>query len=76
MNKEVEQQQKFIEAFSKLAEGASQKFKEKWNNEVSFINPSHEKITPAFNSGTIHLLSTEERKKFEIIRHKYFLKTL
>lgn len=76
MNKETEQQQKFIEQFSKLAEGASQKFKEKWDHEISFINPSHEKLTPSFNSGVLHLLSIEERKKFEILRNKYFAKSL
>ncbi len=76
MNTEINQQQKFIEQFSKLAEGASQKFKDKWDQDVIFINPTHERMTPSLNSGALHLLSTEERKKFEILRNKYFAKDL
>ncbi|MDQ2862544.1 MAG: hypothetical protein M3R50_02640 [Bacteroidota bacterium] len=76
MDKETEQQQRFIDQFLQLAEGASKKFKDKWDHNISFVNPSHEKIIPSFNDGAIHLLSTEERKKFELIRHKYFSKTL
>ncbi len=76
MNIEIDQQQKFAEQFSKLAEGASQKFKDKWDNDISFINPTHEKMIPAFNTGAIHLLSVELRKKFEILREKYFAKSL
>lgn len=76
MNKEIDQQQKFIEQFSKLAEGASQKFKDKWDKDISFINPTHERMTPTLNSGALHLLSTEERKKFETLRNRYFAKDL
>jgi hypothetical protein len=76
MNKEIDQQQKFIEQFSKLVADASQKFKDKWDNEITFINPSHEKIIPSFNSGALHLLSVEEKKKFQILREKYFAKSL
>ena len=76
MNAETEQQQKFREQFSRLAEEASQKFKDKWDNEIVFINPTHEKIIPSFNPGAIHLLSTELQKKFQILRNKYFAKEL
>ena len=76
MNKEIDQQQKFAEQFSKLVEDASQKFKDKWDKEITFINPSHERIIPSFNSGALHLLSVEQRKKFEILREKYFAKSL
>lgn len=76
MNKEIDQQQKFAEQFSKLVEDASQKFKDKWDKEVTFINPSHEKIIPCFNPGAIHLLSVEQKKKFQTLREKYFAKSL
>jgi hypothetical protein len=76
MNKETEQQQKFVDQFSRLAEEASQKFKDKWDKEITFINPSHGKIIPSFNPGALHLLSVEEKKKFQILREKYFAKTL
>lgn len=76
MNIEIDQQQKFTEQFSKLTEDASQKFKDKWDNTVSFINPTHTKMIPAFNTGAIHLLSVEMRKKFEDLRGKYFNKSL
>ncbi|MGH2563901.1 MAG: hypothetical protein ACRDE8_17845 [Ginsengibacter sp.] len=76
MNKEIDQQQKFAEQFSKLVEDASQKFKDKWDKEITFINPSHEKIIPSFNPGAIHLLSVEQKKKFQILREKYFAKSL
>ncbi len=76
MNIEIDQQQKFQEHFAKLAEGASQKFKDKWDKEITFTNPTREKMTPTLNSGALHLLSTELRKKFEILRHKYFEKKL
>ena len=76
MNIEIDQQQKFTEQFSKLAEDASQKFKDKWDSTVSFINPTHTKMIPTFNTGAIHLLSVEMRKKFEDLRGKYFNKSL
>lgn len=76
MNLEIDQQQKFSEQFSKLAEGASQRFKDKWDHEVNFVNPTHNKLIPSFNSGVIDLLSVELRKKYEILREKYFHKEL
>jgi hypothetical protein len=76
MNKEIEQQQKFTEQFFKLAEESSQKFKDKWDKEITFINPSHAKILPCFNSGALHLLSVEQKKKFQILRERYFAKSL
>ena len=76
MNKEIEQQQKFTEQFFKLAEEASQKFKDKWDKEITFINPSHAQILPCFNPGALHLLSVEQKKKFQILRERYFAKSL
>ena len=76
MNLEREQQQKFAEQFSKLVEDASDKFKEKWDQQIKFVNPSHKKIVPSFNDGVMHLLSVELRKKFEVLRDKYFSKSL
>ena len=76
MNKEIEQQQKFTEQFFKLAEEASQKFKDKWDKEITFINPSHAQILPCFNLGALHLLSVEQKKKFQILRERYFAKSL
>jgi len=76
MNIELDQQQKFTEQFAKLAEVASQKFKERWNKEIYFINPTHNKMIPSFGSGVIDLLSVDLRNKFEILRGKYFSKSL
>ena len=76
MTKERAQQQKFTEQFFRLAEEASQKFKDKWDKEITFINPTHTKILPCFNSGALHLLSVEQMKKFQILREKYFAKSL
>ena len=76
MNNEISQQQKFEEQFYKLAAQASQKFKDKWDNEVNFINPSHDKMIPSFNPGALHLLSVELREEYEILRKKYFEKSL
>ena len=76
MNIEIDQQQKFTEEFEKLAEDASQKFKDKWNNEIRFVDPTHRKLVPAFNPGVLDLLSVELRKKYELLREKYFHKAL
>ncbi len=76
MNIEIDQQQKFEEQFAKLAEGASQRFKDKWDKQITFTNPSREKMIPTLNPGALHLLSVELRKKFEILRNKYFEKSL
>ena len=76
MNIEIDQQQKFAEKFSKLAEDASQRFKDKWDQDVRFINPTHNKMIPAFNAGAIDLLSVELRKKYELLREEYFHKAL
>ena len=76
MNLEIDQQQKFTEEFSKLAADASQRFKDKWDNEVKFINPTRSKLIPSFNPGAIDLLSVELRRKFEELRSKYFGKSL
>ena len=76
MNIELDQQRKFIEQFSKLAEDASQKFKDKWDFEVNFINPTRIKMIPSFNGNVIELLSADLRNKFETLRNKYFSKSL
>lgn len=76
MNIEIDQQQKFEEQFAKLVEGASQKFKDKWDQQIIFTNPTREKLTPTLNPGALHLLSVELRKKFEVLRNKYLEKSL
>ena len=76
MNIEIDQQQKFTEQFSKLAANASQKFKDKWDGTIRFINPTRTKFIPSFNGNTIDLLSVELRNKFEILRNKYYAKSL
>ncbi len=76
MNNEISQQQKFEEQFYKLAEQASPKFKDKWDKQINFINPSHDKMIPSFNPGALHLLSVELREEYEILRKKYFEKSL
>lgn len=76
MNIEIDQQQKFTEEFSKLAEDASQKFKDKWDHDVKFTNPTRTKLIPSFNPGAIDLLSVELRRKFEELRSRYFGKSL
>ena len=76
MNKEIEQQQKFEEQFAGLVENASQRFKDKWDRQVNFINPTRDKWIPSFNIGALHLLSTDLRTKYEILRKKYFEKSL
>ncbi len=76
MNVEIDQQQKFTELFSKMVADASQRFKDKWDKEVIFTNPTHEKIVPSLNAGALHLLSSDLREKYEILRKKYFEKSL
>ncbi len=76
MNIEIDQQQKFEEQFSKLAEDASQSLQDKWDKKVTFINPTRDKWIPSFNTGALHLLSVELRKKYEILRKQYFEKSL
>ncbi len=76
MNIEIDQQQKFLEQFSKLAQDAPQRFKDKWDGNVEFINPTHTKFIPSFNDNSIEFLSVELRNKFEILRNKYYSKSL
>lgn len=76
MNIEIEQQQKFTEEFYELVQNAPQRFKDKWDGNIKFINPTHAKFIPSFNGNTIDLLSVELRNKFEILRNKYYEKSL
>lgn len=77
MNIETEQQQKFAEEFLILVKDAPQKFKDKWDKQIRFIDDQmHQKKNPVFNAGAIDLLSVELRNKFEILRDKYFHKSL
>ncbi|MEO6327852.1 MAG: hypothetical protein ABIO55_02920 [Ginsengibacter sp.] len=76
MNIEIDQQQKFAEQFSKLVEDASPKFKNKWDYNIQFINPTRKKIIPSFGTGVIDALSAELRVKFEELREKYYSKSL
>ncbi len=76
MNIEINQQQKFIEEFYELVQDAPQRFKDKWDGNIKFINPTHTKFIPSFNGNTIDLLSVELRNKFEILRNRYYEKSL
>ncbi len=76
MNIEIDQQQKFTEQFYDLIKDAPQRFKEKWDGNINFINPTRTKYIPSFNGNTIDLLSVELRRKFEILRNKYYAKSL
>ena len=76
MNIEIDQQQKFTEQFLKMVHDAPQRFKDKWDGNVNFINPTHSKPIPSFNGNSIELLSVELRNKFEILRNKYYEKSL
>jgi len=76
MNIEIEQQQKFAEEFGKMVKNAPQRFKDKWDGNIRFINPTHTKFIPSFNGNSIDLLSVELRNKFEILRNKYYAKSL
>lgn len=76
MNIEIEQQQKFAEEFAKMVQDAPQRFKDKWDGNIRFINPTHSKFIPSFNGNSIDLLSVELRNKFEILRNRYYSKSL
>ncbi len=76
MNIEIDQQQKFTEQFLKMVHDAPQRFKDKWDGNVNFINPTHSKFIPSFNGNSIELLSVELRNKFEILRNRYYEKSL
>ncbi len=76
MNIEIDQQQKFIEQFSELIKDAPKSFKDKWDGDIRFINPTRTKFIPSFNGNTIDLLSVELRRRFEILRNKYYAKSL
>lgn len=76
MNIEIDQQQKFTEQFFALIKDAPQVFKDKWDGDILFINPTHTKFIPSFNGNSIDLLSVELRRKFEILRNKYYSKSL
>ncbi len=76
MNVEIDQQQKFTEEFFKLVHDAPQRFKDKWDGNIKFINPTHSKSIPSLNGNSIDLLSVELRNKFEILRNKYYEKSL
>ena len=75
MNREIDQQQKFAEQFGKLIENAPQKFKDKWDGEIKF-KTERTKIIPSFNSNLIDMLPATYRTQFEILRNKYYAKTL
>ena len=75
MNREIDQQQKFAEQFSKLIENAPQKFKDKWDGEIKF-KTDRTKVIPSFNSNLIDMLPAVYRTQFEILRNKYYAKTL
>ena len=75
MNREIDQQQKFLEQFSKLIENAPKKFKDKWDGEIKFKS-DRTKIIPSFNSNIIDMLPPVYRAQFEILRSKYYSKTL
>jgi hypothetical protein len=76
MKLEYEQQRKFTEQFTELTKDASQKFKSKWDETIQFSNPSRIKFIPTFNNGAIDALSAPLREKYEILRKKYYAKTL
>ncbi len=76
MNLEISQQQKFREQFEQLVKDAPKKFKDNWDEDIQFINPSRNKIIPQFRHGLIDFLPIEMRNKFEIIRNKYYSKSL
>jgi len=76
MKLEYEQQRKFTEQFIELTKDASQKFKNTWDETIQFSNPSHVKFIPTFNNGAIDSLSASLREKYEILRKKYYDKTL
>lgn len=76
MNLEYEQQRKFTDQFFELTKDASQKFKNTWDETIQFSNPSRVKFIPTFNNGAIDSLSAPLREKYEILRKKYYNKSL
>ncbi|MEP6927417.1 MAG: hypothetical protein ABI834_07265 [Ginsengibacter sp.] len=76
MNLELEQQRKFIDQFFELTKDAPLKFKNNWDENIQFSNPSRVKFIPTFNNGAIDSLSIALREKFEILRKKYYAKVL
>jgi hypothetical protein len=76
MNIEIQQQQKFTDQFLTLVHDAPQRFKNKWDGNIHFINPTRVKLIPSFNGNAIDILPVELRDKFEILRNKYFAKSL
>lgn len=76
MKLELEQQRKFTEQFIELTKDAPQKFKNKWDETIQFSNPSRVKFIPTFNNGAIDSLSVDLREKYEILRKKYYNKSL
>ncbi len=76
MNVELDQQQKFTDQFLKLIEDAPLKFKNKWDNNIEFLNPSRKKFVPSFSAGVLEALPVELRNKYEILRGKYYAKSL
>ncbi len=76
MNIELEQQRKFTEQFIELTKDAPKKFKDKWDETIQFSNPSRLKFIPTFNNGAIDALSVALRGKYEILRKKYYDKSL
>lgn len=76
MNIEIDQQRKFADHFTKLVEDASPKFKNKWDNNIQFINPTRTKMIPYFGLDVIDALSVELRGKFENLRKRYYAKSL
>ena len=76
MNLELEQRRKFTDQFFELTKDASQKFKNKWDENIQFSNPSRTKFIPTFNNGAIDSLSAPLREKYEILRKRYYAKSL
>ena len=76
MNLEAEQQRKFTDLFFELTKDASQKFKNTWDQTIQFSNPSRVKFIPTFNNGALDALSASLREKFEILRKRYYAKSL
>ena len=76
MNLELEQQRKFTDQFFELTKDASKKFKSIWDETIQFSSPSRTKFIPTFNNGAIDSLSAPLREKYEILRKKYYNKSL
>lgn len=76
MNIEISQQQKFREQFEELVKDAPRKFKDNWDDEIKFVNPTRSKMIPQFSHGLIDFLPIEIRTRYEILRNKYYTKSL